>query len=216
MARAWWAVVAAGVVLTGCQSTVDGGAVREAALEFRPVVVSYPTNALTPGVTSSACPGKAASADKACRQSADLAPAGSTPADPAAQMAALNALDCGGADPLDADPALPLAACDRDGVELFILDKAFLDERHVAEATSGIDPQGVGYVVTLSFTAEGTDIWARHTESHVNERVAFLVDGKVVSAPTIQGAIHGDTTIHGGVNGFTRDEAENLVAALGG
>ncbi|MGW5053137.1 SecDF P1 head subdomain-containing protein [Actinokineospora sp. NPDC004072] len=208
MARALGAVLVACVVLSGCQSAVGGEAVQAPSLDFRPVVVAAPVAGLTPGVTTPACPDRSAAQDAACVQAPELA------TDPTAQLAAMNALDCG-AGPADADPDRPLAACARDGAEVFVLGAVLLDERHVAGATAAADPQGVGYVVTLSFTAEGADIWARHTGANVGQRVAFLVDGEVVSAPSIQGEIRGDTTIHGGAGGFSEEEAEALAASLG-
>jgi preprotein translocase subunit SecD len=47
----------------------------------------------------------------------------------------------------------------------------------------------------------------------VGENIAFTVDGRVISAPTIQSAITGDTTITGQ---FTEEGAERLAARLGG
>lgn len=157
-------------------------------------------------------------AAKACRQNPKLAPPEGGQADPALQQAALATLDCapGAIDPLvgNDDPKLPLAACDQDGVEKFILGPSFLEGTEISNATATLDPQGVGYLVTVSFHANGGAIWSRYTAAHVQERAAFVLDTEVVSAPTIQGAINGDTQITGGEGGFSQSEASKLANVL--
>ncbi|SER95362.1 preprotein translocase subunit SecD [Actinokineospora terrae] len=163
------------------------------------------------------------SAGKKCRQAPTLAPSkgadgAEVPADQALQQAALAALDCapGKKDPLvgNDDKSLPLAACDQDGVEKFILGPSFLEGTEINNATSQLDPQGVGYVVSISFKATGSKVWSEYTASHVQERAAFVLDTQVVSAPTIQGAINGDTQITGGQGGFKQAEAMKLANVL--
>ena len=158
-------------------------------------------------------------AAKACRQNPKLAPAadGATP-DPTLQQAAMATLDCspGAVDPLigNDDPKLPLAACDQDGVEMYILGPSFLEGTEISNATASLDPQGVGYVVSVSFHPKGVEVWSKYTASHVQERAAFVLDTEVVSAPTIQGAINGDTQITGGEGGFSQPEASKLANVL--
>ncbi|RLK62062.1 protein translocase subunit SecD [Actinokineospora cianjurensis] len=163
------------------------------------------------------------SAGKKCRQAPTLAPSkgadgAEVPADQALQQAALAVLDCapGRKDPLvgNDDKSLPLAACDQDGVEKFILGPSFLEGTEINNATSQLDPQGVGYVVSISFKATGSKVWSEYTASHVQERAAFVLDTQVVSAPTIQGAINGDTQITGGQGGFKQAEAMKLANVL--
>ncbi|GAA3041857.1 protein translocase subunit SecD [Actinokineospora globicatena] len=163
------------------------------------------------------------SAGKKCRQAPTLAPSkgadgAEVPADQALQQAALAAIDCapGKKDPLvgNDDKSLPLAACDQDGVEKFILGPSFLEGTEINNATSQLDPQGVGYVVSISFKATGSKVWSEYTASHVQERAAFVLDTQVVSAPTIQGAINGDTQITGGQGGFKQAEAQKLANVL--
>ncbi|MGQ0837458.1 protein translocase subunit SecD [Actinokineospora sp.] len=162
-------------------------------------------------------------AAKACRQDPRLAPGKGpdgtdVPADQATQEAALATLNCapGQADPLvgNDDPARPLAACDQDGVEKFILGPSFLEGTEISNATSAADPQGVGFVVSVSFKSTGASIWSDYTATHIQERAAFVLDTEVVSAPTIQGAINGDTRITGGEGGFKQAEAQKLANVL--
>ncbi|MGH3862644.1 protein translocase subunit SecD, partial [Actinokineospora sp.] len=165
--------------------------------------------------------GQLITAAKACRQDPKLAPGkgpdgAEVPADAALQQAALATLDCGKKDPLigNDDPKLPLATCDQDGLEKFILGPSFLEGSEIDNAISQPDPQGVGNVVSVSFKSEGGRIWSEYTAAHIQQRAAFVLDTAVVSAPTIQGAISGDTQITGGEGGFKTAEAQKLANVL--
>ncbi|HVK23349.1 MAG TPA: protein translocase subunit SecD, partial [Actinokineospora sp.] len=162
-------------------------------------------------------------AAKACRQDPKLAPTkgadgAEVPADQSAQLAALTTLQCGPGtkDPLvgNDDPKLPVAACDQDGNEKFILGPSFLEGKDISNASAQIDQSGVGYVVSLSFNNTGAEIWSKYTAAHVQQRAAFVLDTAVVSAPTIQGVINGDTQITGGEGGFKSLEATKLANVL--
>jgi preprotein translocase subunit SecD len=165
--------------------------------------------------------GQLITAAKACRQDPKLAPSkgadgAEVPADPALQQAALATVECGKKDPLigNDDPKLPLATCDQDGIEKFILGASFLEGSEIDNAISQPDPQGVGNVVSVSFKSAGARIWSEYTAAHVQQRAAFVLDTAVVSAPTIQGAINGDTQITGGEGGFKTSEAQKLANVL--
>ncbi|WP_156753758.1 protein translocase subunit SecD [Actinokineospora pegani] len=162
--------------------------------------------------------GNLISEGKKCRQDPRLAPADGSQADQALQQAVMSVLTCGPGqiDPLVGhdDPTLPLAACDQEGAEVFILGPSFLEGTEISDANANPDSQGAGYLVTVSFKSAGQDVWANYTRDHVQERAAFVLDTQVVSAPTIQGAIAGDTTITGGQGGFTNAEATKLANVL--
>jgi len=156
---------------------------------------------------------------KAVRQAKTLVPSedGTVQADPAAQQAALAALDCSKPDPLvgNDDPDLPLVACDQEGTAKYILSPSFLEGTQIADANSSVNPEGVGYVVTLNFKSEGTRIWADYTTANVGKQAAFVLDTQVVSAPEIREPISGgQTQISGGAGGFSADEAQSLADVL--
>ncbi|MCT2583188.1 protein translocase subunit SecD [Actinophytocola gossypii] len=157
---------------------------------------------------------------KAVRQAATLVPSedGTVQADPAAQQAALAALDCSKPDPLvgNDDPDLPLVACDQEGTAKYILTPSFLQGTQISDANSSVNPEGVGYVVTLDFKSEGTRIWADYTTANVGKQAAFVLDTQVVSAPEIREPISGgQTQISGGAGGgFSADEAQSLADIL--
>ncbi|MCW2633067.1 MAG: protein-export rane protein SecD [Pseudonocardia sp.] len=133
--------------------------------------------------------------------------------DPNIEQQALVQLDCAAPDPLRGydDPTKPLVTCNRDGTEKYLLGPVFLDGTLIADANAVPNPQGAGYLVNLSFKPEGADIWGKYTSAHVQQAAAFVLDSKVVSAPTIQGPIFGDTQITGN---FSQAEAQKLASVL--
>ncbi|ASR36944.1 protein-export membrane protein SecD [Prauserella marina] len=133
-----------------------------------------------------------------------------------AQQEALTSLVCreGSADPLvgNDDPAKPLVTCNEDGSEKYVLGPVFLEGTEISDASSGYDNQRGANVVNLQFKSGGASTWADFTAANVNQRAAFVLDTKVVSAPNITEAIpNGQTQITGQ---FTQDEAKNLADVL--
>ncbi len=149
---------------------------------------------------------QAIAAAKAARQTTNTA----------AQQAALNALKCGPGvkDPLigNDDPKLPLVTCDQNGQVKYILGPELLDGRQITSATSGQNPNGVDYVVNLTFNSAGSKIWADYTAAHVNSATAVVLDTQVVSAETIKEAIPGGNTQISG--NFTQQQAQQLAQVL--
>jgi preprotein translocase subunit SecD len=134
----------------------------------------------------------------------------------ATQQAALNALKCGPGikDPLQGndDPKLPLVTCDQTNPVKYILGPELLDGRQITSATSGQNPNGVDFVVNLTFNSAGSKTWASYTAAHVNDSVAVVLDTEVVSAETIQEAIPGGNTQISG--NFTQQQAQELAQQL--
>jgi SecD/SecF fusion protein len=66
--------------------------------------------------------------------------------------------------------------------------------------------------VTMGMNSEGAQIWARMTRDNVGKAIAILLDGYVVSAPTVDEEIpNGRSTIRGN---FTYADAEDLSNVL--
>jgi preprotein translocase subunit SecD len=138
------------------------------------------------------------------------------------QNSALGFLKCGvdpatGAnfiDPLQGsdDTSKPLVACDQQGTSKYVLGASFLDGTQISDATSGLDPNGAGYVVNLSLKSKGSSIWATYTGQHIGKQAAFVLDSQVVSAPVIQQAIGGGQTQISG--SFTQAQAAQLASVL--
>ncbi|GEL19060.1 protein translocase subunit SecD [Pseudonocardia asaccharolytica] len=181
-----------------------------------PVAYSRPLQQPTPPPTPPPAPdGSANPAPADPELAAAIATARETrqSTDPAVQEQALVALDCSAKDPLRGydDPAKPLVACNQEGTEKYLLGPAFLEGTQIESATAGVNPNGPGYVVSLTFKSEGAAIWGDYTSKNVGKNAAFVLDGEVVSAPTINSAIYGPTEISGQ---FTQQEAQDLAAAL--
>ncbi|MCY7342734.1 MAG: protein translocase subunit SecD [Pseudonocardia sp.] len=133
--------------------------------------------------------------------------------DPAVQQTAVVELDCAAQDPLRGydDPTLPLVACGQDGTEKFVLGPTFLEGTQIENALAQPNQSGAGYAISLTFKSEGAAIWGEYTAQNVGERAAFVLDGEVVSAPTINGAIYGPTEITGQ---FGQESAQQLAGVL--
>jgi len=108
------------------------------------------------------------------------------------------------------DPAKPLVSCDEDGTAMYVLDPAIIEGDQIDTANSQLS-QTEGWVVMLRFKSEGFTTWAAYTTANVGKSVAFVLDGQVVVAPTIQGAITTDTQITGN---FAQSEAVGLANSL--
>lgn len=60
-------------------------------------------------------------------------------------------------------------------------------------------------------THPGSDQFYEYTRTHIGQPMAIVLDGRVLSAPTINAAIHDSGTISGS---FTQDEAESLAIQM--
>jgi SecD/SecF fusion protein len=87
-----------------------------------------------------------------------------------------------------------------------------LTGRHVEGAGVGHEPATGAPYVSFSLNTEGAGLFAEITQAAIGERLAIILDGEVVSAPRINGAIVGG---HGQISGsFTDKEAFELATAL--
>jgi preprotein translocase subunit SecD len=133
--------------------------------------------------------------------------------DPAVQQMALASLDCNVRDPLKGydDPTRPLVACSQDRAEKYVLGPAFLEGTEIDNAIAQQNTQGAGWVISLTFKSQGAATWGQYTSQNIGKNAAFVLDGEVVSAPTIQSAIYGPTEISGQ---FNQESAQRLAGIL--
>ncbi len=68
------------------------------------------------------------------------------------------------------------------------------------------------YVVSLSFTPEGTQKFADATTKNVGKRILIIYDGSVISSPVVREAITGGQCQIDGMAGY--DEANNLASTI--
>lgn len=79
-------------------------------------------------------------------------------------------------------------------------------------AQQGFDQQTGRAVVNISFNSQGATTFSRVTRENVGKRFAMLLDGKVLSAPSINEPINGGNAQISG--GFTTETANDLAIAL--
>ncbi|ANZ38655.1 hypothetical protein BBK82_23925 [Lentzea guizhouensis] len=138
------------------------------------------------------------------------------PTDPAARKHLLETFDCTARDPLlgHDDRNLPLVTCDA-GEFRYDLGPVFLDGDRIMKATANPDPNSTGHhTVTIEFDPQGAKTFGDFTAANIGSRIAILVNGRVLSAPTIQSAIPGGVVNIAGR--LTKDQADQLAAQLNG
>jgi preprotein translocase subunit SecD len=104
-----------------------------------------------------------------------------------------------------------VAACSQDGTTKYLLGPTIIEGTQISNATAGTQQTTGEWIVLLDFKSQAASTWADYTAANVGKSVAFTLDGRVVSAPTIQGAITGQTQITGS---FTQQSATTLANQL--
>ncbi len=100
---------------------------------------------------------------------------------------------------------------------LIFVDEAgqvLLTGDQVASAKAGITEQnGIrAYIVSLTFTDEGTKAFADATTANVGKRIAIIYDGRLYSNPVVREAITGGQCQIDGMSDY--DEAEQLASTI--
>ena len=146
-------------------------------------------------------------------------PAAGVSAEVNAKFAALDCTNPANLQGTGADaPTDVIVACSRTGANKYILAPAEVLGRQVSKAAAGIDQQGASaWYVLLTFNGEGTKAFGALTArvttlASPQNQVAIVLDGLVVSAPSINEAIpSGNAQITGS---FTQLEAQDLANVL--
>jgi preprotein translocase subunit SecD len=117
-------------------------------------------------------------------------------------------------------PTDVIASCSQDGTSKYLLSPAIIEGTQIAGASVvAPDTSNAQWRVSLDFKGQGQTIWAKYTSEHnvsatpndPANQVAFVLDGRVISAPEIQGTINGQTEVTGN---FTQQSAEDLSNVL--
>ncbi len=133
------------------------------------------------------------------------------------------AFDC--ADPentaADASEDEPLITCDDTGAVKYILGPMELSGDAIDDATSGRAPDSGAWTVNLVLDGNGTDVFGKISQRlyqnqldglSPRDQFAFVLDGKVISAPQMNAQIlNGKPSISGS---FTQETAETLADQL--
>ena len=131
------------------------------------------------------------------------------------------ALDCAESDILNGstdDPAQYLISCEKDGSVKYALAPADLVGTDIESATAGLPQQGAGgWQVDLQMTTDGAKKFADSTTKlsaleSPNDQFAIVLDGVVISAPSVNEPILGGSAVISG--SFTADEARALAQVL--
>lgn len=96
----------------------------------------------------------------------------------------------------------------------YVLGPGIVDANDVENAGAVPDaPPSSGWSVAVNLTADGTAAFETATEATVGSRIAIVVDGRIVSAPTVQTPItSGDVVV---TSGLTERRATSLATRLG-
>ena len=94
--------------------------------------------------------------------------------------------------------------------KLLVKNTADMGGEHITSANAAFS-QGGAVEVQVRLDSIGAQQFSQLTGPHVGDRLAILLDGKVVSAPVIQSTLFSEFQITGN---FTETEARNLASAL--
>ena len=208
-------------------ASTSGSAAPSASASAQPSGSATPQG-FAPAPTASAPAAPPAATAPAATAPADAGPPATPPAgvDPkqyAQALADFDKLTCapnsGASASLD-KPTDVIASCDQNGGSKYLLAPAIIEGTEIAGA-SAVAPTSTSpqWTVSLDFKGSGQATWARYTSQHnvtvtpndPANNVAFVLDGKTISAPAIQGTINGQTQITGS---FTQSDAEDLANVL--
>jgi preprotein translocase subunit SecD len=137
----------------------------------------------------------------------------------AASVKAFNEFTCpaNGQAPVVADnPDKPLVTCgtgDEAGIK-YLLSAAMIEGSDLTGASAQIPQQQVTWVVSLSFNGTGTEEFTKISKAlyQTDNQFAVVLDGQVLSAPTMNGLItNGQAQIEGN---FTEESARSLATSL--
>jgi SecD/SecF fusion protein len=106
---------------------------------------------------------------------------------------------------------LPFQEPETDGAtHILVKSRAELDGKYVSRAFPRFDARG--WAVGLEFDSEGSKLFDEVAKANYQQRMAIVVDGEVISAPTLQSQNYGG---YAEITGdFKEMEARNLASAL--
>ncbi len=174
--------------------------------------------------SDSASPSSSASPSESPSQSVTPAPDGGALVDQPlkwkdspdpASVKAFNAFQCPakGAPVVDDNPDKPLVTCDADGIK-YLLSAAMIEGTDLKSADAVVPSNQVNWVVSLAFNGTGTDQFTEISRAlyGTDNQFAVVLDGQVLSAPTMNGLItNGQAQIEGN---FSESSARSLATSL--
>ena len=123
--------------------------------------------------------------------------------------------------PVNDDKTKPLITCDEDGNKLLLSTPLIEGTQLKSAQATPPNQQNVQWTVNLTFNSEARKIFAKVTQAIANQtspltgqqkQFAIVLDGKVISAPTVNSVIpNGQAEISGN---FTQKSAQTLANSL--
>lgn len=214
---------------TGTATTASGKSTASASPTTAKAVVPQ---ALRQATTPSATPTTPAATTPAAATPAPSATSGSATPDPtsdnwitASVLQDFDALNCGNDGVLNdlvTQADKPMVTCSSDGAEKYILGPVIVGGESISDASAGYKVNQNGttsneVVINLSFSGDGKTEYAKASETMVTlpdprNRMAAVLDNRVIVAPTFQSAIpDGNAQITGS---FTIERARGLAQEL--
>ncbi len=87
-----------------------------------------------------------------------------------------------------------VAACGEDGRFKYLLGPTVVEGTSVTNASAGTRAGTGEWVVNLDFDSKGSAAWGEYTAANIGNSASITLDGRVISAPTINSAIFGGGT----------------------
>lgn len=181
----------------------------------------------TPAPTGSANPGSSAPSGKPSAQTPAPEVPAAAPGIPADLQKKLEALDCStvaaradaGSKAGVAKNGESVVACDPESQFKYALGPVAVEGKRIKEASAAIDPRGVeGWIVQMTFDGKGADQFGAITgqlaaKPAPENQFAIVLDGEIVSAPSVSTAISGgDAQISGGFNQKSAEALGNMLS----
>jgi preprotein translocase subunit SecD len=131
--------------------------------------------------------------------------------------AKLGAFTCADSEKQRDESKTSLLACDREGQLKYLLGPAIIEGVDIADATAGIEQGQTQFSVQLRFKGSGTDKFGKATNQLYSlaqplSQFAIVLDGKVISAPVVNGPIPGGSASITG--SFNQASAKDLADVL--
>jgi preprotein translocase subunit SecD len=120
-------------------------------------------------------------------------------------------------DPANEPKDQPLITCEADGSAKYILGPVELDGSSISDATNGLNTQNNQWAVNIIFNGEGTETFGQisqrlYGETSPRNQFAFVLDGLVLSAPSMNAVIlDGKPQITGN---FSQETSKTLADQL--
>jgi hypothetical protein len=111
----------------------------------------------------------------------------------------------------DPAPGLKEAKIAGSGDSVYLHDEVIVTNADIAQAKIIPQAGGSDFWIGVTLKPAGAEKMHKATESHIGRPIAILIDGEVVTAPTVRDATAESAIINGHM---TKEEAEKIVAGM--